>query len=471
MIKVPKVENQQRATRTSEPLNPEPLNLKSHMSTNHLYSSGWREHTQTSQKTHPSRRPTPRAPLVIFCSGVILVGLLAFFLAIPWVTEQTGQAEIGSSSMRKARTTKSALERPVVLDPADLDLNSAHLSDRMVLERGGEPLIVESSINPALQDYVADLLQKSHTVKAAVVVLRPDDGRILAMAGYDAGGNGERLCLEADFPAASLFKIVAAAAALEHAGFTPDRKVYFDGYKYSLYKRQLKQTRGRYATEMSFKEAFGSSINPVFGKLGIYDLGQEVMSDSAERFFFNRSIPFDFPVATSVVHVPDDDFGLAEIASGYNRKTVISPLHAALLVSVVANDGVMMRPWLVKRVLREDGKVLYRGGPSKMTNSISRETAENLKILMRETVTHGTCRRSFQPLRDKKAFNDMELGAKTGTMNDQTGELKCDWLTAYAIPPNGEKGICVAVMGIHGEKLGIRAGQLGRIIINYYFSS
>jgi len=441
------------------------------MSKNHLYSSGWRENTRISQKTHPSRRVIPRAPLIILCSGILFAGLLFFFLVIPWLTEQTGQAGIPSSAMGKASKTGPLPEKPVTVELADLDLNPADLSDRLVLERAGASLIVESSIDPDLQHYVADLLQKSHTVKAAVVVLRPEDGRILAMVGYDAMGNGEGLCLKADFPAASLFKIVAAAAALEQAGFTPDRKVYFDGYKYTLYKRQLKQTRGRYATEMSFKEAFGSSINPVFGKLGIYDLGQQVMTDSAEKFFFNRSIPFDFPVDRSIVNVPEDDFGLAEIATGFNKRTVISPLHAALLASAVANDGVMMKPWIIKRVLREDGEVLYRGGPSRMTDSISRETAGDLRILMQETVTHGTCRRSFRRLRTKKAFSDVELGAKTGTINDPTGRFKYDWLTAYAISPDGAKKVCVAVMGVHGEKLGIRAGELGSIIINYCLSS
>ena len=442
-----------------------------HMSTNPIYSSGWRDQTKTSQKNHSVRWLLKRAPLIVFGSVILFSGLLVFLLAISWLTDQTGQAGIPFGGIGKASTDETSSKKPLALELADLPLDLTALSDRLVLEWAGEPLIVESSIDPDLQHYIVDLLQKSKTVKSAVVVLRPMDGRILAMAGYDSEGDGERLCLDADFPAASLFKIVAAAAALEHAGFTPDRKVYFDGYKYSLYKRQLKQNRGRYSSETSFKRAFGSSINPVFGKLGIYDLGQEVMTDLAERFFFNRLIPFDFPVEKSVVSVPEDDFGLAEIASGFNKRTFISPLHAALLASAVANDGVMMKPWMVKRVLREDGEVLYQGGPSPMTDPITKETAEDLRILMRETVMNGTCRRSFQRLRTKKGLSDVELGAKTGTMNDPTGQYKCDWLTAYAIPADEANGICVAVMGVHGEKLGIRAGKLGGIIINYYLSS
>ncbi len=84
---------------------------------------------------------------------------------------------------------------------------------------------------------------------------------------------------------------------------------------------------------------------------------------------------------------------------------------------------------------------------------------------------HGTCRKTFRSLRRKKAFKNVELGAKTGTINDKTDQFKYDWFTAYVLPPNSAKGICIAVLGIHGKKLGIRANKLGRNIINHYFSS
>ena len=311
----------------------------------------------------------------------------------------------------------------------------------------------------------------SRTLQAAVVVLGPDDGRILAMASHDSSGNSENLCIKADFPAASIFKSVSAAAALESAGFTPDRPVFFRGGKHTLYKSQLKETKGRYTSETSFRNSFASSINSVFGKLGIYDLGQDVIYEYANKFLFNQVIPFDLPVEVSSINVPVDDFGLAEIASGFNKRTLISPLHAALLTSAVANNGIVMKPWLIGSILDESGDVLYQGRPSIMTLPISRKTAEDLKVLMRDTVFYGTCRKSFQALRRKKVFKNVELGAKTGTINDIKDQFKYDWLTAYALPRNGTKAICIAVLGVHGEKLGIKANELGRYIINYHFKS
>ena len=120
------------------------------------------------------------------------------------------------------------------------------------------------------------------------MVLDPFDGRILAMASRDTYGNGDNLCLKADFPAASIFKIVSAAAALEEAGYAPDQALFYKGNKHTLYKYQMKQSKGRYSAATSLRKAFATSNNSVFGKIGIYTLGQKVMADYARKFFFNQ---------------------------------------------------------------------------------------------------------------------------------------------------------------------------------------
>ena len=66
-------------------------------------------------------------------------------------------------------------------------------------------------------------------------------------------------------------------------------------------------------------------------------------------------------------------------------------------------------------------------------------------------------------MRQKRAFRNVEFGAKTGTINDEKDRFKYDWLAAYALPEKGANGICISVLSVHGEKLGIRAGELGRI--------
>ena len=345
------------------------------------------------------------------------------------------------------------------------------LSDELVHKNESGRWFIRTTIDMKLQDYILRLQNRSRTVQSAVVVLNPYDGRVIALAGYDANSDTANPSLKADYPAASLFKIVSAAAALESAGFSPDKELYFRGRRHTLYKSQLKPTKGRYRTKTTFRRAFAYSNNSVFGNLGIYELGQEVLAGYADKFFFNRPIDFDLPLAMSTIEVPKDDFGLAEIASGFNKRTLISPLHAALLAAVTANGGQMPVPWLVDTIQDESGRIVYQAEPGVLNAPVSRQTAAGLKALMQDTARYGTSRKAFRKLRRKKLFKEFEFGAKTGTINDETDRYKYDWLAAYALAPDGESGICVGILGVHGKILGTRSTEFGRAIINYYFSS
>jgi len=357
-----------------------------------------------------------------------------------------------------------------LISPLNLEFSPENEAPLLVVNEE-EKLKVEISLNTALQTYILRLLRRSRTSQAAVIALKPTNGQILAMASYGQSGKTENLCLKADFPAASLFKIISAAAAIEARGFTPEKTVTFKGMKHTLYKSQLKQGEGRYSTKTSFKKAFSGSINPVFGKIGIYDLGEAYLSEYADKFLFNREIPFDLPLAVSSIHIPKDEFGLAEIASGFNKKTLISPLHASLITAAIANYGIMVEPWLVRRVKDESGEALYRARYARLGKAIEEDTARQLKILMKDTVRNGTCRKAFLPLRQKKSFRDIEIGAKTGTINDPQDLYKYDWVTAYVLPLDQSKGMCITVLAIHGKILGIRASEMARHIIQHHYTS
>jgi len=357
-----------------------------------------------------------------------------------------------------------------ILDHLDASLMTG--PQVLQVEDHGLPVTIETSISPELQSYASKLLDRSMTHAAAVVVLKPETGQVLAMAQTTGGNPKDNLCVKAVFPAASLFKIVAAAAAIEARGLSPQTELTFRGGKYTLYRSQLKeQDRGRYTRKTTLKDAFSGSINPVFGKLGIYELGREIMQDYAWRFLFDRVIPFDLTVDVSHFDVPMDDFALAEVASGFNKRTLISPLHAALITAAVANKGNVMEPWLVKTVKDGAGHILYRAEPTILANPIESATARDLQDLMSGTVTEGTVRKAFRPLQRKKVFKEFDFGAKSGTINDPTDQYKFDWLTAYALPGNGNGGIIVTVLAVHGEKLGIRAKDIVRCIVDEYFSS
>lgn len=439
---------------------------------NFPHPTKWRKYQANLQRS-AKRKQFQKKLLMLFAisgAGLALV-ILVYYTGIRLSNASDRAAKKLQQSEKKVNASPQKLSRrdlTLFLNDAAIDVSL--LTDQFVHRKNGVDFTIQTTINPKLQKYILRLLKRSRTRQSAVVVLDPHDGRVFAMVDHDADGNSDNLILKADYPAASLFKIVSAAAALERVGFSPDKTLFFKGKKHTLYKYQLKPPKGRYIRKTTLRKAFASSNNAVFGKLGIHNLGQRVLAEYAAKFHFNKPITFDFPLAVSTIEVPADDFGLAEISSGFNKKTLISPLHATLLSAVAVNKGVMPAPWLVDTIEDSSGKFFYTASQKTLNASISNKTAGHLRILMQDAVRYGTSRGAFGRLRRKKVFTKFELGAKTGTINDEMDQFKYDWLTAYALDPDGIKGICVGVLGIHGKILGVRSTELARSIINYYFS-
>ncbi len=433
----------------------------------------WQKYQATLQKTARRRGFVKKLPSLLVIAGFTSVLVILLIFAGIWLAEQL------SSSHQEPPIREKQANKPSA-PPSMKDLrglfngtatDSSKLSDSIILYKDGRRFFIRTAIYGKLQKYILRTLKRSRTRQSAVVVIDPHDGRLLSLVNYDANGGSDNLCLKADYPAASLFKIITAAAALESADISPDKILYYRGSRHTLYKSQLKTKKDRWTTQTKFRKAFALSNNAVFGKIGIYDLGQSALIRYSDKFFFNRPIAFELPLAVSRVEVPADDFGLAEIASGFNKDTLISPLHAAMLASVAVNQGKMPTPWLIDSVRNESNKVIYQASPPAMLATVNPETARKLKILMQDVARYGTSRSAFRKLRRKKRFRNFDLGAKTGTINDRRDQFKYDWVTAFAIPPDGSGGICVSVLAVHGKILGTRSTEMTRAIVDYYFST
>ena len=434
---------------------------------------GWRTYQERLQREDKNRLFKKKLLLV----GGVIGGLLAVIFSGAWMSSRLNRPVPVTPTPQKQNTQKQNVaadafsRRTLAALLVPLSGDSFKLTGEIALENKGVHYTLKTTVNPKLQTYVNNLLERSKTLQAAVVVLNPHDGRVLVMSGHDKGGADTNICLKAEYPAASLFKIVSAAAALESAGYTPEKTLYFNGSRHTLYKSQLKQQQGRYTSETQLRKAFAVSNNSIFGKLGIYALGPQVITEYAEKFYFNRSIPFDLPVEVSETEVPTDEYGLAEIASGFNKRTRVSPLHAALLACTIVNQGELVAPWLIETVIDASNSVIYQAKQHNLETPVNKKTAADLKLMMEDAAAYGTGRKTFRKLRRRKIFKDFVLGVKTGTINDVSDQFKYDWVTAFALAPNGNDGICIGVLAVHGEKLGIRATEMARAIIDYNFRS
>jgi len=340
----------------------------------------------------------------------------------------------------------------------------------ITIEYNDQPLTVETSLDTELQESILRKISKSTARQVAVVVMEPATGRIISMSGYDRDHAGSNPCISRCFPAASIFKMVTAAAAIEARDFTPETPLRFNGRKHTLYKSQLKDTRNRYTTTITLRDSFAQSINPVFGKIGIYSLGKDTLEKYAYAFGFHRKIQFEMPVAESSFNISDDNYRIAEIACGFNRETRITPLHGALMTAAAVNRGTLMTPALVDSIEDIDGRVVYENRPEPLSQAISPNAASRLKKLLEATVTRGTARKAFRGCRRDRVLSKLDIGGKTGTIDNSDHTVRYDWFCGFAQHRKTGRKISVAVLVGHAKpKLDVRAASYARMAIRDYF--
>jgi cell division protein FtsI/penicillin-binding protein 2 len=352
-------------------------------------------------------------------------------------------------------------------------INSRHFADLQdnffEIQKDGQRLRVKTSIDPLLQNYLTQKLDRKNSSHIGIVAMDPKDGRILTLVGYDKLNPANNPCLDSSFPAASIFKIVTAAAALEKGNLRLDSRLQYNGRKYTLYKSQLKEKRNKYTNTITLKEAFAKSINPVFGKLGANYLGKTQLEAYAEAFGFNREINFEVSLAPSRTVITDEPYQWAEIASGFNRQTKMSPIHGALISATVFNQGKLIEPTIIERISDEKGAEVYESQPAIVTQAFAPHTSEAMRELMKTTVRSGTVRSTFRKYRRDKIISKLEIGGKTGTINNKTDDIKYEWFVGYACDRDGDTKIILSVLVAHQKYIGIRAPQYAVMAFRKYF--
>lgn len=320
------------------------------------------------------------------------------------------------------------------------------------------------SLDPDLQRFTQELLRKSRAPHVAVVAMEPDTGKILAIA--EKSNSIADLSLHTGFPAASIFKIVTAAAALEQGRVSPASPIKFRGGTYTLNQWNYNPIPKKDRRSMPLYEALAKSCNPVFGRVALNYLSPDLLRRYAGFFGFNTPLGFDSPLPESSALIPESDFGLSRTAAGFGEVT-LSPIHAATLMAGVANDGILPRPSLVERIVSKNGDVLYQSKPSFIQRLVKPETAETLLRMMEYTTTIGTSRREFMK-KNRPVLPGIRVAAKTGTLSGKNPTGVNNWFVAAA--PAEAPRIALSVIVVNPQGIDTKASHLGRLIIQQYLA-
>ncbi|MBA2403218.1 MAG: hypothetical protein H0V66_00480 [Bdellovibrionales bacterium] len=330
------------------------------------------------------------------------------------------------------------------------------------------------TFNTDLEDFVKKQLALYRPDFTSVVVIDNETGHILAAVDYARQKNifGRDLAFTTSHPAASIFKVITAADLLENTHIKTDTEFSFTGRSTTLYRSQLKEPASRrWIRSLDLQKAFATSNNVIFGRTAIENLTPAGLKRMAEKFGFNKKLLEGVNLAPSVFNMAMDQYNLAEFSSGLNTQTVMSPVHGAVIGSIVANGGLLRFPVVIKSVEGLlDKKVIY---PPIRTNDqvLTAQSSEDLRTLFMSTITQGTARSSFR--RSQYLLSKLEIGGKTGSITGGDPYGKRDWFVSYAksLEDKTDKGISICVMIVNQKKWYIKSPLLAKNIMEYYYST
>lgn len=339
---------------------------------------------------------------------------------------------------------------------------------------GESSYAVTYSIDEELQNFIEGLLKRFKSDYSSIVVIDNNTGKILANSGWARkSGPSYSLNFSSTHPSASLAKIITSLNLLENDQVHPESRFAFRGRGTTLYKYQLKNKTDRWTRYTSFKMAFAHSNNVVFGKAAINRTNASSIYSTALKMGFNQKLMDEGLLSKSTFHMPEDQYNMAEVASGFNRRTMMSPIHAAMLSSVIANDGKLLEPRLILKVKDLNKQEVVYTNDLESKKVVSDQTVEEIKEMMNLTVKRGTARGAFR--RMKSTIKDaLLIGGKTGSITGGVPFGKRDWFTMYAMPRHSvdnDKGISIAVMNVNVKKWHVKSTYLAKRITEYFYGS
>ncbi|MGL1900891.1 MAG: penicillin-binding transpeptidase domain-containing protein [Fibrobacterales bacterium] len=264
------------------------------------------------------------------------------------------------------------------------------------------------------------------------------------------------------FPAASLSKIVTAAAALESKKYSNSSQLPQIGRTVTLYRRQVNPPKNYSGHTVSLEKAFSLSMNPAFAVLGAR-VGAERMHTAAEKFGFNTTFPNNIPNRSEFLKI-DSGYALKEAASGFTELNTISPLQAAGIARSILYSKPFELPWS-----KELAGYIHHKPIDMKFPTFSDETYAGLRKMFNRTTKAGTARTAMRKHVYRSNQRKYITGGKTGSLDGSDPEGRYDWFLGWAYNKNDiDDAVIMLVMQYHGEYRSLKSSDMAGLMVNYW---
>jgi penicillin-binding protein A len=338
---------------------------------------------------------------------------------------------------------------------------------------------VDTTLNGKAQRAAVEALSASGH-KGALVALDVKTGGVLAMASnpsYDPNGLGNQATFDRlnrdeanapllnratqnGYPPGSTMKVVTAAAALDTGRYRPDSRVSGENGKV-ISGVPLNNFGSESFGDVDLTFALTNSVNTVWAEVG-EKLGGRTMQRYMERFGFYAEPPMDYPDAQMsasgvrkggrLVPMTSGRVDVGRVAIGQGD-LFATPLQMASVAQTIGNGGVRLEPHIMAKAVDPDGRTVETVEPHEAEQVISRQTARELTVMMKQVVREGTGTAG--------ALEGVEVAGKTGTAELNTTGLNQPWFMCFT----PQVAVAVTLERFQGGTGGTTAAPIAKAVL------
>ncbi|MCM3225023.1 penicillin-binding transpeptidase domain-containing protein [Terribacillus saccharophilus] len=276
-------------------------------------------------------------------------------------------------------------------------------------------LTIDQKIQTLLEDTLTQVDEKWNPKKISAVVMNPKTGEIVAMSNrpsYDPNNpenveNWYNDAISNPVEPGSTMKMFTVASAIEEGKWNPEEK-----YKSGSYKPDSKTTisdwnKGGWGS-ITYLEGMQRSSNVMVANLVANKIGEEKFLEYLKKFHFDQKTGIDLPgeIPGTILY----NYQSEKISTSYGQGTTATPIQMITAASAIANDGKMVTPNIIDKIVNPDTKKVVEQKKTEVQGKpISKETADETLKILESVVTskHGT----GKPFK----LDDYSVAGKTGT--------------------------------------------------------
>ncbi|WML38999.1 penicillin-binding protein [Neobacillus sp. OS1-2] len=280
-------------------------------------------------------------------------------------------------------------------------------------------LTIDQKIQAFLEDAMDNVVKEYKPKKIIALVADPKTGEILAMGqrpsfhpktkeGIDKSWHNE--AIETSFEPGSTMKIFTLAAAVQEKVFNPNEIYPSGSYRVTEKSQVIHDHNYSGWGPITFLEGVQRSSNTAFARIANEKLGFDKFREYLTKFGFDKPTGIELPNETS--GKIQYTYPIEKVTTAYGQGTAITPIQQIQAATAIANDGKMVKPHVVEKIVNHDtGETIKKMTPEVVSTPISAETAKEVRDILETVVTSPKGTGGLYKL------DGYSVAGKTGTAN------------------------------------------------------